>query len=184
MMNGKHLALSGIAGKTAVVHTVTYFTVGAIAFSLFNYSAGFAQPPLSSFMRPTTEPLVRMGVVFQPIRGALFGLVFYLLQDVLFQRGNGWLVMWVTLVVVGILSTFGPAPGSIEGLIYTKIPFDNKVGLGGLAEILSQSFLLSVITYYWVNHPEKRWLTWLLAVLFAVVLILPALGLLANRAGS
>jgi hypothetical protein len=139
MMNGKQLALSGIAARTAVVHTVTYFTVGAIAFSLFNYPAGFAEPPLSFFMRPASDPLVRAGVVFQPIRGVLFGVVFYLLQEVLFGRRNGWLVMWVMLVVIGILSTFGPAPGSIEGLIYTKIPFGNRVGLGGLAEVLSQS---------------------------------------------
>jgi hypothetical protein len=63
-----------------------------------------------------------------------------------------------------------------------QIPLKSKVGLGGLAEVLSQSFLLSAITCHWVNHPEKRWLTWVLGVAFAVVLILPALGLLASRA--
>lgn len=183
-MDSNRLALWGIAVRTAVVHTVTYFSIGAIAFSLFNYTAGFAQPPLSSFMRQTNDPLVRMGVVFQPIRGALFGLVFCLLQDVMFGCRNGWLVMWIMLVVIGIFSTFGPAPGSIEGLIYTKIPIDNRVGVGGLAEVLTQSFLLSLITYYWVNHPEKRWLTAVLGFLFAIVMILPVLGLLAYRAGS
>jgi hypothetical protein len=30
--------------------------------------------------------------------------------------------MWVTLVLVGIFSTFGPAPGSIEGLVCTVLP--------------------------------------------------------------
>jgi len=90
--------------------------------------------------------------------------------------------MWITLVVVGIVSTFGPAPGSIEGLIYTKVSFS---GLwGGLVEVLLQSFLLSVLTYYWVNHPEKRWLNWVFGVLFFIALILPVLGILARQASS
>ncbi|MEW6173718.1 MAG: hypothetical protein AB1510_11765 [Bacillota bacterium] len=132
-------------------------------------------------MRQTDDPLVVAGVLFQPIRGALFGVVFYLLRDVLFRRKNGWLIMWTALVVIGILSTFGPAPGSIEGLIYTKLPI--KGLWGGLAEVLAQSFLLSVITYYWVNHPEKKWLTWVLGTFFVIVLILPVIGLLARHAG-
>jgi hypothetical protein len=182
MMSGKQLTLWGIAAKTAVVHTLTYFAVGLIAFSLFNYSASFADPALSSFMRQTDDPLVQAGVLFQPIRGILFGLVFYLLRNVLFRQKNGWLIMWITLVVIGIISTFGPAPGSIEGLIYTRLSF---IGLwGGLVEVLSQSFLLSVITYYWVNHPEKRWLTWAFGILFIIALTLPALGLLARQVSS
>ena len=181
-MNEKQLTLWGIIAKTAVVHTLTYFAVGLIAFSLFNYTARFADPALSSLMRQTDDPLVQAGVLFQPIRGVLFGLVFYLLRDVLFRRKNGWLIMWITLVVIGIISTFGPAPASIEGLIYTKLSF---IGLGGgFVEVLSQSFLLSAITYYWMNHPEKRWLTWVLGILFIIALILPALGLLARQVSS
>jgi hypothetical protein len=181
-MNEKHLTLWGVAAKTAIVHTLTYFVVGLIAFNVFNYSARFADPSLSSFMRQTDDPLVQAGVLFQPIRGVLFGLVFYLLRDIVFRRKNGWLILWITLVVIGIFSTFGPAPGSIEGLIYTKVSF---AGLGGgLLEVLVQSFLLSTITYYWVNHSEKRWLTWVLAILFVVAVALPVLGLLVSQAGS
>ena len=182
-MNEIQLTLMGIIAKTVVIHTLTYFAVGLIAFSLFKYSERFADPALSSFMRPTDDPLVRAGVLFQPIRGALFGLVFYLLRDVLFRQNNGWLIMWITLVVIGIISTFGTAAGSIEGFIYTKLSY--KKGLwGGLIEVLSQSFLLSVVTYYWVNHPGTVWLNWVLVILFFIALILPALGLLARRASS
>lgn len=181
-MNEKQLTLWGIVAKTGIVHTLTYFAIGLIAFTLFNYSARFADPALSSLMRQTNDPLVQAGVLFQPIRGVLFGFVFYLLRDVLFRQKNGWLIIWITLVVVGIVSTFGPAPGSIEGLIYTKVSFN---GLwGGLVEVLLQSFLLSAFIYYWVNHPEKRWLNWAFGVLFFIVLTLPALGLLARQASS
>jgi hypothetical protein len=176
------LTLWGIVAKTAVVHTLTYFTVGLIAYSLFDYTTKFADPVLSSLMRQTDDPLVQAGVLFQPIRGVLFGVVFYLLRDVLFRQKNGWLVAWITLVVVGIISTFGTAPGSIEGLIYTKARFDGLSG-GGL-EVLSQSFLLSVLVFYWVRNPDKRWLNWALGILFVVALLLPALGLLARLALS
>lgn len=163
-----------------MVHTVTYLIVGLLAYRLFNYKALIADS--TSNMRPETHPLVRAGTLFQPIRGFLFGIVFYLLSSVLFSQANGWLVMWVMLVVVGIISTFAPAPCSIEGFIYTKM--QGGRGWLGMLEILLQSFLLSFITYYWVNHPEHAWLTWTLYALFVIALVMPGLGLLAGKAKS
>lgn len=180
-MNEKPYTLWGIVLKTTAVHTLTYFIVGLLAFSLFDYTERFADPALRLLMRQTDDPFVQAGVLFQPIRGLLFGLVFYLLRDILFRRKYGWLVMWFTLVALGIFSTFGTAPGSVEGLIYTKVSFQGLAG--GMLEVLAQSFLLSVLTYYWVNNPQKRWLTWLLVVLFFIALVLPALGLIARQYG-
>jgi hypothetical protein len=178
-MHEKSPRLWEIVSKTTVIHTLTYFVVGLIAFSLFDYSERFADPALSSLMRSTDDPLVQAGVLFQPIRGILFGLVFYLLREVVFRQKNGWLIIWITLVVVGMISTFGTAPGSIEGLIYTKAAYE---GLwGGQIEVLSQSFLFSVLTWYWVNHPEKRWLSWVFGIACFIALALPALGLLARQ---
>lgn len=131
-------------------------------------------------MRQSDDPLVRAGPLFQPLRGILFGFIFYLLQDVFFLENDGWLVIWATLIVIGIISTFAPAPGSIEGFIYTKLTPD-KNGIGGMVEVLTQSFLLSVITYYWVNHSELVWLNWVLGILFIISMFLPILGLLASK---
>lgn len=181
-MTDQRLTLWAIIARTTIAHTLTYFAIGLIAYSLFDYATEFADPALSSLMRPTDDPLVQAGVLFQPIRGILFGLVFYLLRDVLFRQKAGWLVTWITLVVIGIISTFGTAPGSIEGLIYTKASFDGLWG-GGI-EVLLQSFLFSILTYYWVNHPDQRWLNWTLGSLFIIALLLPALGLLARLAGA
>jgi hypothetical protein len=169
--------LRGLVARTAVVHTLTYFAVGILAFTVFDYSQRFADPGLRDYMRQTNHPLVMAGVLFQPIRGALFGIVFYLLRDVLFRR-HGWWVTWVTLVVIGIVSPFGPAPGSIEGIIYTKLSIGSV--WGGLIEVAVQSLLLSTLLFYWVRHPRKRWLNWLLMVLFVVALALPVLGLLSQ----
>jgi len=90
------------------------------------------------------------------------------------------LVAWITLVIVGIFSTFGPAPGSLEGLIYTRLPVVSQ--LGGLIEVLVQSLLLSVLTVYWIRRSHLNWLNWTLIILFFVVLLLPLMGLLVSNA--
>ena len=175
-MNSEKPKFVPIALKTIIVHTVTYFVMGLIASTLLNYGAWYAETSLRSLMRQTSEPLVMAGPLFQPIRGFLFAVAFYLLRDVLFGKKNGWLVMWITLVIVGILSPFGASPGSIEGMIYTILPFDYH--LKGWPEVMLQALFLSLLLCYWVNHPGKKWLSWLLGILFGVVVLLPTLGLL------
>jgi hypothetical protein len=49
-----------------------------------------------------------------------------------------------------------------------------------LPEVFVQTFLLSVLLFYWINHP-KKWLNWVLGVAFVLVLFFPALGLMATR---
>ena len=172
--------LGGIVGRTVVTHTVTYFVMGLLALTLLDYARVFAETGLSALMRPTSDPLVMAGPLFQPIRGLLYGVVFYLLRDVFFGTRRGWLVMWVVLMVVGSINTSGPVTGSVEGLIYTTLPL--WVHLRGVPEVLLQTFLLSVIVFHWVRHPEKRWIAWVMGGAMAVCLVLPALGLLVGRA--
>lgn len=173
------VSFGSLLAKTIVVHTVTYFLVGVSAFFLLDYSQAFSSPPLSYFMRPVDHPLVMAGPVFQPIRGLIFGLAFYPMRQVLFGRTRGWLILWWLLVSVGILSTFAAAPASVEGMIYTVIPPMDH--LFGLPEILLQSLLLASLLFYWVNHPEKRWLNLILWSSFGVVLLLSTAGILASQ---
>jgi hypothetical protein len=181
-MHAKRPTFWAITLKTIVVHTITYFAVGLFAFVVFDYSTRFADPSISCLMRQTDDPLVAAGPLFQPIRGFLFGIVFYLLRDVLFRGRGGWFTMWVMLVLVGIFSTFGPTPGSVEGMIYTTLPIRGQ--LFGLIEVLLQSLLLSIVTTYWVSRPNLKWLSWVLGVLFIIVLLLPALGLLLGQVST
>jgi hypothetical protein len=67
----------------------------------------------------------------------------------------------------------------VEGLIYTIIP--PRAQILGLWEVLLQSLLFSVILFYWVSHPGKRWLDWTLGVAFSIVMILAVLGLLVRQ---
>lgn len=164
--------------KTIVVHTVTYFVLGILAFFMLDYSGLFAQAGISQYMRPTTDRIVMAGPLFQPVRGLLLGVILYFLRESFFQRPKGWLLLWATLVVVGILSPYGAAPGSIEGLIYTKLPL--YFHIKGLPEVLIQTLLFSAVLFYWVNHPERKWLSWSLGVLFFLLLLGPILGLLVG----
>jgi hypothetical protein len=168
-----------LTAKTIIVHTVTYFIAGVLAYILNDYATAFSEPPLSYVMRPTSDRMVMAGPLLQPIRGVIFALAFYPLRHVLFGTRRGWLILWWLLIALGVLSTFGPAPGSVEGMIYTRIPLLDQIL--GLWEVVLQSLLLSVVLTYWVNHPRTRWLNWTLGLAFAIVMVLPTLGLLVRQ---
>ena len=177
-MQTTRLTPARIILQTIVTHTVTYFLMGVISFLVLDYTARYAAETVNQYMRQTSDPIVMAGPLFQPLRGLIFGIVIYLLRKTIFQRRNGWLILWVTLVAVGIISPYGAAPGSIKGMIYTTLPF--SFHLNGLPETLIQSLVFSALLVYWVNHPEKRWLTWLMSIVFFIVVLLPALGLISG----
>lgn len=166
-----------LAAKTVVSHTLTYFVMGVLAFHFLHY-ADFINNP-NSGIRPTTSPFVILGAALQIVRGVLFATVFYPLREILFGRRNGWLLMAWILIGVGILGTFAAPPGSLEGFIYTTVP--PVMQMRGYLEIVPQALLLSALLFYWVGHPGKAWLNWLLGVAYAICALLPALGLLAQK---
>jgi len=150
--------------------------MGILASTLMNYEEEYALPWMVCWIRQFGDPIITAGPLFQPVRGLVFALALYPLREVLFGEKNGWLVMWWLLVALGILSTFGPATGSIEGMIYTVIPIASQ--LRGWLEVVPQALLFSAGLYYWVNHPEKRWLDWVMGIVFVIAVLLPVLGLL------
>ncbi|WP_437958145.1 hypothetical protein WME76_43940 [Sorangium sp. So ce119] len=165
--------------KTIVTHSVTYIVMGLLASSLLDYTRLFAESSLSLMMRPTSDRWVMAGPLFQPVRGLMFGVVFHALREPFFGKKSGWLAMWLVLVVVGIIGTFGPAPGSVEGMVYTVLPL--SVHLRGLPEVLLQSLFLSLILVHWVNNPQQRWIRWVMWIAFAILMSLPILGLLVGQ---
>lgn len=169
--------------KSAVVHTITYFVMGVFAYFVFDYATVFGSPPFDTFMRPTDDPIVATGVFYQPVRGALFGAVFFLLRDSLFTRPLGWLVIWAMLVVVGIIDTFAAAVGSIEGMIYMSMPLATHFGIG-LIEVYTQSLLLAVGVFVWVRRREWRWFGWAMWAAVALVLLLSASIFVFPEAGA
>jgi hypothetical protein len=162
--------------KTAIVHTLTYFIFGALAATVLDYQAAFARPELACWMRQFGDPLILAGPLFQPIRGLVFALAIYPFREIIFGRKRGFLTLWWLLVSLGIINTFGPAPGSIEGVIYTVIPPRDQ--FAGYLEVVPQALLLSLMLVYWTNHPEKRWLNWVFSTAFVAVITLSLTALL------
>ena len=177
MQNKNQPGIVGLSIKTIVVHTITYMIMGLIAFNLFNYSEGFASPELACWMRQTDDPIIMLGPLFQPLRGLIFGLAFFPIREILFGKKYGWLITWWLLVALGVLNTFGPAPGSVEGLVYTII----RPSISTYFETTLQSLFFAGGLYLWVNNPEKKWLNWVFGITFFIIILLPILGLLTGN---
>jgi len=174
MQTVKSPTFFGLTLKTIVVHTVTYFIMGLLALTFLEYRTVFAEPVTREYMRQVDEPIVALGPALQFIRGILFAVAFYPLREILFGRKNGWLITWLLLVSLGILSTFAAAPGSVEGLLYTKMSVSLQIS--GWLEVMTQALLLSAILYYWVNHPGQKWLAWVLGIAYVLVIVFSILG--------
>lgn len=174
----KQPSFTAIALKTTIIHTVTYFIIGFLSFIFLDYSAKYADPTVANLMRQTDHPLVAAGPLFQVLRGFLFGIVFYALREIIFPQKRGWLTLWLMLVIVGILSPFGAAPSSIEGMLYTVLP--TWFHVAGFPEVFIQAGLLAFLTHYWVNHPQKKWLSWVFGIALVLVVLLSILGTLST----
>jgi hypothetical protein len=173
---------TSIVVKASVTHTVTYLIAGLLAFKIFDYPRLFAETELRYIMRQTSDPVMKLGLLVQPLRGAIFGFAFVILRQSFFSDSGGWFHMWMALVCLSVLSSFGPTTTSIEGILYTKLPL--RIHLVGLPEVLLQSFLLSFVMYHWVTGPDKPWLSYTMWTLFAIALIAPLLGFLKDRMSS
>jgi hypothetical protein len=176
-MDNPQPGFPALAAKTMVCHSITYFIMGILAAHFLNYAASMAKP--ESGMVPFTSPWVMAGPLFQPLRGLVFASVFYPLRQCLFGRKYGWLLMGWMLIALGILGTFGAPSGSIEGMIYTPTPILSQ--LRGWWEVVPQALLLSALLCYWVDHPAKKWLSWLLGSVFFIMVALLILGLLVTK---
>jgi hypothetical protein len=176
-LNENKFSFSSISLKATIVHTVSYFVIGLLALTFLDYSTKFADPIVAGMFRQTDHPLVAAGPLFQILRGFLFGVAFYFLREIIFARKNGWLILWLVLIIVGVISPFGAAPSSIEGMVYTVLP--SWFHIVGLPEIIVQSGLLAFLTHYWVNHPEKKWLNWVFGIAFILTILMSSLGILA-----
>jgi hypothetical protein len=155
-------------------HLVTYFIAGILAFSWLDYGTLFQTGVYSCLMRPISSRWVAAGPALQVFRGLIFALALYPFRSVFLSDPRGWLKLWGLLVGLAIFSTAGAAPGSVEGIIYTKIPVGSQ--LIGLPEVLLQTLAFSVLLTAWHRHPHRAW---------AIVIGgLTVLGILMSLAGA
>jgi len=143
------------AFRAAACHVVTYMAAGLCALLLLDYVTHFQSDALSSFMRPVDSPWVAAGPGLQVIRGVIIAAVLFPFRRVILDEPHGWLKAWGVFVGLAIFSTAGPAPGSIEGLIYTQVP--PRYQLMFLPELLFQTGAFSVLLTAWYRRPHRAW---------------------------
>ena len=159
-------------------HLVTYFVAGILAYSLIDYATLFQSEGFSCLMRPLDSKWIAAGPALQVIRGLIFDLALYPFRSVFLADRRGWLKLWGLLAGLAIFSTAGAAPGSVEGMIYTKIPISSQ--LRGLPEILLQTLAFSVLLVAWHRHPHRAW-SLAMGTLAVLVILMSAAGVLLPR---
>ncbi|MFK4806257.1 hypothetical protein ACI3KX_10335 [Microbacterium sp. ZW CA_36] len=143
--------VAGFLVRVTLAHVVTYFAVGLVAATVFNYEELFAQPIIRDFMRPFGSVAVIVGPLLQVVRGLIIAAVLLPFRSVLVAR-LGWLWLWLLFIGVGILSTPAAAPGSLEGAVYSQLPW--WYHLIGMPEMLVQTLLFSALTGLIARHPD------------------------------
>lgn len=133
--------------KVIVAHTATYFIFGIIMSNVFDYGEIFQRPIIRDYMIPFDEHNIVLGPFLQPIRGLIFAIGLWPLRGFLIERKRGWLTLWGLLVTIGILSTPAASPGSIEGMLYSKLPM--WYHLIGYPEIVLQTLAFSIWLVWW-----------------------------------
>jgi hypothetical protein len=93
------------------------------------------------------EHNIVLGPFLQPIRGLIFAIGLWPLRGFLIEKKRGWLTLWGLLVTIGILSTPAASPGSIEGMLYSKLPM--WYHLIGYPEIVLQTLVFSIWLVWW-----------------------------------
>ena len=167
--------------RVTACHMVTYFVAGLIAFVLFDYAAAFQSEYLSCYMKPIDSKWIAIGPALQWIRGLVFAAALYPFRQVFLEGSRGWLKLWGLVLGLAILSTAGPAPGSVEGLIYSKIPpLDQLVGL---REVVAQTLSFSWLLVTWYERPHRAWGI-VLYGLTAVVILMSVAGAVLPRPES
>ncbi|MEK6782353.1 MAG: hypothetical protein AABY93_11640 [Bacteroidota bacterium] len=176
-MENNNVKFGSFFWRISSSHMITYFIMGIIAVSVLNYKESFENPPLSYLMKPVDSSWVAVGPVLQIFRGLVFSIALWFFKDNFLYNKYGWLKLWGLIVGLSVLSTTGPASGSIEGLIYTKIPAISQ--LKGYIEVLPQTLLFSLFVFYWYEKPKKLWNV-LSIILVSIIIILCTFGLLAS----
>lgn len=130
-----NIPFATFAVRTTLCHMVTYMAAGLVAFTALDYASWWDTDAMAH--GPLASPWIAAGPALQVVRGLIFAGVLYPFRTVFLERRLGWAKLWALLVGIGILSTYGPAPGSVEGAIYSNSPLASH--LFGLPEVYGQS---------------------------------------------
>jgi hypothetical protein len=143
----------GFTLRVIIAHTATYFLFGLLMSNLFSYGEIFKQAIIRDYMLPMDQHNIILGPFLQPVRGLIFAIGLWPVRSLLIEKKRGWLILWGLLVTIGILSTPAASPGSIEGMLYTRLPM--WYHLIGYPEITLQTLVFSIWLIWWERQSMK-----------------------------
>jgi hypothetical protein len=158
-------------------HTLAYFIAGVFALAVVNYRNLFATEIMSSFMLSVDEPIVALGGTFlQIFRGIIIALIILPLRKVFFEEKYGLLKLGVIIIGFSLLSTIGPAMGSFEGYIYTKIPVMYQIL--GYPEAIIYILLFIGLLSFLKKYGHKKTVTIISIIIMALLGLMGIMGYL------
>lgn len=164
--------------RATACHMVSYFVAGLLAYTLMDYKGLFQTPGLSQLMLPIDSPWIAAGPALQVFRGLVLAVVLYPFRRVFLDESKGWLKLFVLVVGLSVLSPSGPAPGSLEGLLYTKLTLMQH--LRGLPEVVLQNLMFAWAFVAWTLRPKKAWVIGM-SIATGVIVLMGVSGALMPR---
>ena len=144
----------GYMMRFTLIHVITYVIAGVIFMKLQNYETAFATLDKFSNFRPLDSPIVQASALFQFLRGGFFALLLYPFYDTIVNSKRGWLILFGVLWGFTLIGSVTAAPGSIEGLIYTKVSLSEH--LIGIPEVTVQMLVFSWLFFKWEQKVNKN----------------------------
>ncbi|MBE0447598.1 MAG: hypothetical protein IBX64_05800 [Actinobacteria bacterium] len=141
--------------KTIVVHSLTYSIVGGLYYQLVTHRYYVGETAVVDWLMrdPNSLWVQSLWLPAQVLRGILISIILYAIYDRIVELKNkGWMLISGLYLLVGWLSAAGPTPGSIEGIVYTKVPLDFQI-ISAL-EVIIQGLLLGLILNKWIQKTE------------------------------
>ena len=163
------------AWRIVAAHVIAYFIAGILAQQVLHYGYWFSNGVLSLFMRPTSAPIIAIGPCFQVLRGIIMALVFLPFRKIITEGKYGFLKMGFLILGLSVFSTFAAATGSVDGFIYTIIPFIEHIK--GYPEALLLISLFTGILWIFYKY-EKKVLNIIAIVLCALIFFFCTAGYL------
>lgn len=132
----------GFVGRFTLLHVVTYAVFGILFFNILHYTEHFASPQMAPLMRPTSSLWVKSAILFQIGRGALLAAAFFPFRRFILESRSGWLRLWLALFILTGIGAATAGPGSIEGLVYTRLPLKYHL-------LCQPEVLLQMLAFAW-----------------------------------
>ena len=165
--------------KVTYAHTIAFFLVGVFAMVFMNYEELYLQEPLSFFMRPTTDPIVGLGMGLQIFRGILMALFIYPLRKAFFEEQYGYWKLGLIVLGFSVLATFGPGIGSFDGYIFTTLPLN--IHLLGYPEAIIWILSFIGILYVSNKYEQKKIVRIAPIVLISLIVFMSIMGILEAK---